>query len=439
MSKKKNLLSIIWFAVENLSTIAFGLVSVFLIARHFGPENLGKLSVVQSASALLMFLATLGLDHFIVRDLTRNPYDGKYIGTVMGMQMAGWLLYSLGVLVLLFTLGKLATLEMWLIASFVIMTTLFTRCTLGRLYFQAINLPKAIAASALVSRIAAILYVVISIYLGLSYLWCLLYLPLQAAIQCLMLWLRYKAHLAGERLGWACDLTRAIRLLKESLPALVAAAIFPIFMQSDVLIISHLLSDHAAGIYSAASRLVVQFNFVGPIIVMSFYVALSRKLEHRPDFEMMITGLVTIFLLISLPLALITSLCAPWIVHLLYGAKFEGTDQVLAALAWVWLFVIPASLYSRLLILRGQVRYELIKSLLVAFMSVSLNLVLIPRYGVVAAAWVSVFSYAVADFLIYAFFRDTRDVFKIAISSMVNVLLRPRLAFDSVVYVLNSK
>ncbi|MBF4232969.1 flippase, partial [Vibrio anguillarum] len=44
MSKIYNLKKAAWYSVENITTIIFGLVSVVIVARIFGPENLGKLS-----------------------------------------------------------------------------------------------------------------------------------------------------------------------------------------------------------------------------------------------------------------------------------------------------------------------------------------------------------------------------------------------------------
>lgn len=439
MSKKRNAKNLVWFAAENLSTILFGLVSVFAVARFFGPENLGKLSVVQSTSALFMFLATLGLDHFIVRDLAKDRNDGRYIGSVMMAQFLGWLLYSAGLIASLYWMGKLQSIQMVMIVLFVLLATLFTRATLGRLYFQATNQPRAIAASAMVSRAGALIYLLVAIYLGFSYEWVIAYLPLQAIIQCGMLFVKYqKLSQIGWR-DWQVDFQRMQSIVKEAAPALMSAAIFPIFMQSDVLIISHLLSDHAAGVYSAASKLIIQFNFVGPIITMTFYAALSKRLDDQLEFSQMVGGMATLFFIVAFPVALVTSIWAEQIIHLLYGAKFTESADALRVLAWVWLFVIPASLYSRLLIMRGQAKYELLKSIIVAVISVSLNFALIPHYGVVAAAAASVISYAVADFLIYAAFKSTRDVFLIACNAIFRIFFMPKKAWQAVVYVMSSK
>ncbi|MBF4348529.1 flippase, partial [Vibrio anguillarum] len=60
MSKIYNLKKAAWYSVENITTIIFGLVSVVIVARIFGPENLGKLSMIQAISSVTLFLVVLG-------------------------------------------------------------------------------------------------------------------------------------------------------------------------------------------------------------------------------------------------------------------------------------------------------------------------------------------------------------------------------------------
>lgn len=439
MSKKFNLINGLWYAVENLSSIAFSLVSVFFVARYFGPENLGKLSLVQAASSVFLCLATLGLDHFIVRDLARNRNDTTLLGSVMLAQLIGWIAYTFLVLSTLWLMGKLSSnVQMLVIALCVILTTLFTRATIGKLYFQATNEPKVIAKSALASRITALVYIVYVLSVDLPYELVLLYLPIQAAIQWLMLFYSYQNSSSGV-MSWRFDSGVLKKSLHEAFPVLLSAAIFPIFMQADILIISHLMSDRDAGIYSAAMRIITQFVFVGHIATMTFYAALSASLARPEIFERILSGLIKILFLVSFSMALFGFLYSDLIINILYGSRFSDSADVLKILVWVWPFIIPAALYSRLLILRGHAKYELIKSLIAASISLTLNFTLIPYWGLSAAATASVISYFFADFAIYAFFKETRKVNKLAIKAILDIFTRPIQSYASIMYTLASK
>src|SRR5574343_1717487 len=81
------------YAVESLSTLLFAVVSIALIARHFGPENLARYSVAQSISAMFMVFATLGLEQFLIRELARDEHDATLVTSLLTAMLVGWLIY----------------------------------------------------------------------------------------------------------------------------------------------------------------------------------------------------------------------------------------------------------------------------------------------------------------------------------------------------------
>ena len=106
MSVKYNLKKGAWYAVENTTMIMFGLLSVILVARIFGPESLGKLSLIQAISAMLLFTVVLGLDHIIVRDIARDPTNKRYLSTVFILQAIAWALHAVLVFFVLWLLSE---------------------------------------------------------------------------------------------------------------------------------------------------------------------------------------------------------------------------------------------------------------------------------------------------------------------------------------------
>lgn len=418
-----NLKSLGLYAVEHLTTIAFGLLGTAYVARVFGPESLGRLSQVQSVANMVLFMATLGLDHFIVRELCVNRADRQLIGTVSLAQVAGWGIHSL--LVFAALAGSHAHPGDFLIVVSVVLTTYLTRTIFLRLYFQAISAPKVIAVSAVVSRALALIYLLWSVAHGASYEIVLIYLPLQAAVQGAMFAWAYLREQPGIA-GYDFSLQRLRKLLAEAWPVLLSTALFPLFTQSDVLLVAHFRSIHEVGVYSAAMRLVVQLNFVGQIITMTFFPLLTRYWNEAPErYHHQVRRVATVLTVVSLTIAAGSSLLAGPIVELLYGPRFSESAEVLRIGAWVWVFLLPGTLYSRLLVLHGLARYELVKSIVAAVGSIGLNVLLIPHFGVVAAATVAVIAYLIADLLMYAAFAETRPIFRIALASIALPLRRP--------------
>jgi O-antigen/teichoic acid export membrane protein len=440
MSKKYNFKKAIWYSVENLTAIIFGLLSVVLVARLFGPESLGKLSLVQATSAMAMFMVVLGLDHIVVIDLARKPKDFQFMSTVFITQLIGWCFYMASVFLVLLFINELhIPSDILIIFIAVICATYFNRATVIKYYFQAINQPRTIAISALISRLCSLVYLLIALMLDFNYEFVLLFLPIQALIQFLILSITFFKSLDGG-FKFQYSYTRSKHILGEALPLIGAAVLFPIFMQADILLISALLSELDVGIYSAATRLISQFVFLGHIITMTFYLALTKRIDKdSADKELFISGLIKILFCFGFIMSFITFVLSDFIISILYGEKFLGAGDVLAIVAWNWCIIFPAALYSRLLVIWGLAKYEFIKSLVVATLSLSLNFMLIPKFGIIGAAFVSLCSYFIADFLIYACFSKTRYLFLLSFKSIYELVIHPKKSYSTIIYTLSCK
>jgi O-antigen/teichoic acid export membrane protein len=440
MSVKYNLKKGAWYAVENTTMIMFGLLSVILVARIFGPESLGKLSLIQAISAMLLFTVVLGLDHIIVRDIARDPTNKRYLSTVFILQAIAWALHAVLVFFVLWLLSEQGVESDVIVIFFaVIAGTYFSRATVLKLYFQATNQPKKIGTSAVYSRLLGLLYLGWALFNEYNYEYIILFIPIQTFFHFFML-LRFYLKEQKEPFTFYFDTKLVKKLLTEALPLLASAALFPIFMQADILLIATLMSEHDVGIYSASSRLVTQLVFLGHIITMTFYLALSKRIDsNSPDQIQFTQGLIKILFIFGFSMSLVVSLMSEFIIELLYGNSFQGAGEVLAILAWTWTFIFPAALFSRLLVLKGLMRFELIKSLIVAIFSLTANYLLIPIMGITGAAIISILSYFIADYLIYSVFKPTRGMFTLATMSVFEVFFRPSKTMQDIRHTLGSK
>ncbi len=440
MSKLYNLKKAAWYSVENITTIAFGLVSVVMVARFFGPENLGKLSMVQTISAITLFLVVLGLDQLIIRDLSNKKRDLEYISTVLIMQFSGFILHIISVfLVLYYVYDGMIEHDVMVIAFSVLLTVYFSRATVIKLYFQSINRPEVIALSAITSRVIAIIYMFYALINGYTYPSVITFIPLQAFVQIIIIFIIFLRMEDNNNFNiFKFNPCIAKNLFKEAMPLMASSILFPLFMQADILLISFIMSENEVGIYSAASRLITQFLFVGSIVTMTFYLGISSRINEKSlDEEKYIQGVLAMILVIAIIMSSSVFIFSDYIINTLYGDKFNGSEKILEVLSWEWLLILPAALYSRLLILYGLIKYEFIKSLIVAVFSLSLNYLLIPKFGILAAAYVSLFSYFIADLMVYFVFRKTRFLFYIGVKTILLFFTNPREVFSRIIYTLS--
>lgn len=421
--KKSNLFNALLYSSESLSALLFSLVSIALIARHFGPQEMARYNVAQSVSTICVVVATLGLEQFIVREMARNPGNATFASSTLAGMLLGWLAHLLIMLAYYAAVGDLQR-DLILVLCLA-MASLFLRVLFVKAFLQATNDPQPIAVAALLSRLAAVAYLVLGSRWDYTFDHMMLYLPLQAAAMLAIMLLMRPRWLALIRPRHV-DLDCLLGHLREAWPMFVASGLYFFYSQSDIILMSSLLDANTVGVYAAAIRLVPLASFIGFSLLATFYKEMDRRLAHEPDsFDTYVRSVLAVHFTAGLLLALGATLCADWAIHLLYGPRFQQSATVLKVACWAWLFMMPAALLSRLLVMLKLARYELIKMLLVAPAMVALNYLAISRIGILGAAAMSVLAYMAVDLAVYAVFKDTRQLARLGLGAIIDVCTRP--------------
>jgi O-antigen/teichoic acid export membrane protein len=417
---------IAWYSLEYLTSIAFGLFSIVLIARVFGPENLGKLSYIQAVANLLIFLAVLGLEQTLLKNLAKDPKNGNQLMNAVSLHLFGTVAFAglIYIVVLILEEGTIST-EINTIMLAVILFTFFSRATGLKIYFQAISKPKIISIAAIISRLFSLSFIFFSLHEDYEYHLVILFLPIQAFINFIFL-LAFFYFDKQRPTSFTPNGKEMLALVKEAMPLIGATALFPLFMQGDIVLIKYFLGNEATGVYSSAAKLIEQLVFVGHIIVLSFYSKIIElQSTNKILYKQYLTSLLRLLIVIGFVGALSVSFLSSFIIATFYGEQFKGSETILAILAWKWIFIFPAALLSRLLIIEGLAKYEFIKSVVAASLSIGLNILLIPIYGPIAAAIVSVFSYFIADLLLYKLFKQTHMLWGLIRISYLSFIYAP--------------
>jgi O-antigen/teichoic acid export membrane protein len=118
-----------------------------------------------------------------------------------------------------------------------------------------------------------------------------------------------------------------------------------------------------------------------------------------------------LFFSAALAIAVAMSLTADWIVVLLFGEAFSAAVTVLQIHIWSGCFIFVRYLIGQHLVITEQEPLSLFSHGMGALLNVGLNLWLIPKYGIVGAAWATLISYAYASFFFLFFAKRTREQF----------------------------
>jgi O-antigen/teichoic acid export membrane protein len=367
-----------------------------LIVRQLGAEEFGQYAAITAFGALFLFIGDLGLSPYAVRQVARlrdQPDAEAQISS----------LYSdiIGLRLVLMTLGCATMLvAAWLTERPAMMIGAMALNALGMLAYALQGSSEAFLAGFErldITAGARVVYQVIFVVLGAAALWFglgyygLIYGTLLSIAALTLICWRSLSRL-GVRPRWPH--TRVwLALLRASLPFGVIGFALGLSYKFDSVLLNIYRSDAETGYYNAAYNLVFSMATISNVINTSLYPSLTRQAAHAPQtLPRIYERVLRYLLLLSLPLAVGTTILAAPLVQLLFGVEYAAAAPTLQIVIWAVPLMFLSEFLGYVVLVanhEGRVARAIVISTSV---SVGLNLFLVPRYGLLAAASVTVFT-----------------------------------------------
>lgn len=389
--------NILWLAGERVVRLLLGFLVGAWVGRYLGPERYGTLAYAVALVAIFQAIATLGSDTIVVRDLVRRPDNAhRLLGTLLRLRiLSGILCWIVAVAAawLLDPHGDTA-----LLVAIVGCGLVFQAADTVDLWFQS----ELQSRRTVIAKLAACLVsngIRIALVLGHAPLIAFAVVAaVDSALVAIGLVLAYSRYPLTMRWSHARALSKSI--LVESWPFLLSSLSVLIYLRIDQIMLRTMRGDHELGLFAAAMPLSSVWQIIPTTLVSSLAPLVARrKAESEAGYQRTLLTIYRLFGVVSLVLATATALLAPLIVRLLYGPAFAGTAQVLAIHAFSNVFVALGLAQNLWITNEGAGRVSMIKTLAGGAIAVVGNLLLIPSYGAVGAAWVTIISFATSAIL----------------------------------------
>jgi O-antigen/teichoic acid export membrane protein len=160
---------------------------------------------------------------------------------------------------------------------------------------------------------------------------------------------------------------------------------FALFQQVDVLVIGGVLGAAAVGRYSAPLRLIVLLHYPGLSVASGVAPRVARGPDGAPAIATLAAALRALLLLQCLIVGPVLAWSGP-ISHLLLGSRYGESAQVLRAFAPFILLTGLAPLASMAVDYVGEARKRIPIAITTLAVNLAIDLVLIPRIGIVGGA-----------------------------------------------------
>lgn len=383
-----------------------------LLARLLGPAGYGQFAIGWKILLIGGLLAALGLDNGVVR------YGATYLGD--GTERLRALVrrtLRLSLLAGAIAGGALLLAAPWLAKTVYRATELqpvFYAFAFGLIFVPALRVGAAatrvwqdmrfsVIAEDLTQPVAQFALVLIFHWLGLQVVGAAaasvlsFLLALLLVLYCLRrLAPSRTAAVAGAIDSGETPIVRTRQLLAFSLPTSLAGTLSLAAMWIDLLLVGYFRSQAETGIYMAAS----QISFLFAVVLMSFnavFAPMIADLYHRGEQRRLNDLYRTSTrwgLLLGLPLFVVIAVDPAGLLRLLMGPRYLDGALPTLILAAGQLINLATGAVGFLLVMSGRQNRWLAASAAALVLNVSLNLVLIPRFGLEGAATATTISVA---------------------------------------------
>ncbi len=403
---KRYFLNTSWNFVGKIFSLFISFFVSIYVVRYLGPHDYGLMSYILSFVGLFSFVAALGVDSVLLRELTKYPEkQNELFGSALFLKLAGSIIaICLIIFFLQFTNNDFYT-NLLIIASS--LSFIFQSFQIIFFHFQAKAISKIpTLASVLIGLILSglkILFVILKLkvvfFLGIFILEPILY-----AISYIIL---YKMQGLSIK-NWAFNRSLAVALLKDSWPLMLASAFAFVYSRIDQIMIKNMMDSTAVGLYDVGVRLSEVWYLIPAIIVSSIFPAIinakkTDELVYQRRLARLYTLVIYISFFIILPLYFFSGLA----IKILYGVQFLGAISVLKIYVWSGLAMAIGTVVNQFLLVENLTRISLYINCLGMLINILLNLILIPRIGINGAALATLISYSLIPFSILLF-KKTR-------------------------------
>jgi O-antigen/teichoic acid export membrane protein len=398
-----------WLTFGRLAGDILGFLLFVVVSRTFGPEGTGLYAYGFAVSGFVYVVATLGLEDFGVREFARRAAGERH-------DLLDRLLTAQVVLLTVPVVALVAFL--WLshtsmeTATIIVLFSLYQiGLALSRTLFVPAFANQAMAGPAVTELSCRLTGVVLSLCFILVFKW-----PLVAAIAAFpvagLLLVVMASRSPRQHLG------RGLSVSTRDLPAIVRAAwpfamaelVFQFYARADVILVLWIVGEAAAGIYASAFKFVevglVPLFFLG----LAAYPGLSRLAERDGD----LTGAYEHLLRNSLFVAGVVSwgliFVVPSVVGPILGGRFLSVGPLVRIMSILPVLMAVEIASSRVLLATHRPVQRVIRQAWATGINVVLNILLIPRFGSIAAAYTAIVGLLVADGLYLHATRNPRVI-----------------------------
>lgn len=416
-NKKKVFANIFWAMTGKIVNMAGALLVGILVARYLGPAQYGLMNYVISYVTLFTVISNFGLDDIEIRELSRQPDKKDYIlGTCIRIRFGFALL---AFLLIVATLLIFRTDAFTSVMILVYAVTLFTGSfNLIRNYFTSIVKNEYVVKSEISRTIIGACIKIVLLWVKAPLEWFIVATMFDTVLVASGYCISYK-RTVGKMSNWRYDSSIIPFYLKESFPLVLSGAAVIIYQRIDQVMIGNMIDKESVGYFATAGKFLDLILFLPMVLTQTITPLLVKAKERdREEYESKKQQFVSIVVWVAILLSVFVSLFAYWLIHFTYGDKYLLAVPILQIMAFKTVGMALSSSSGQIIIMERIQKWAFIRNIMGCLICVGFNLLLIPRYGVIGSAWVTILTVAFTGCLANIFIPPYHKIMKIQLNAL---------------------
>lgn len=409
-TKESIVQNLFWAVLGKIVNLFGGLLVGIIVARYLGPEQYGLMNYVISYVFLFQTFALFGLDSIEIREEARGkkPYP-TIIGTAFFLKLffgcccilvavtTSWLMEADGYTTLLIAIYSLV----------VVLNSL----NVIRNYFTAIVQNEYVVKAEISRTLISIVIKLVLLMLNANLTWFITAYMFDFVLLGTGYMVAYQTRI-GPLSNWHFDRGYAIFMMKESFPLLLTSAAVIIYQRIDQVMIGNMIDKTSVGFFSVAAKFTEVLIFLPMILAQTITPILVQARERSiTEYQAKAQQFMNFSFWLSLFASAFVSVIAYWLIRYTFGTAYLPAVAVLQVMAFKAASVALSNTAGAMLVTEGLQRWAICRDGIGCVVCIVLNYLLLPRYGVIAAAFVSIVSNIAAGYLADAFIPAYRHLF----------------------------
>lgn len=390
--------------VGQVLNLVLGVFVTLLIVRSLGTTGFGEWSTIFSVSTLVGYFTNLGLSGVAVRFAASEPereadWIGGYATLTAALTVPAMVVYAA-------IMQVISTTEEMRIASLILALAYLAGvlATLSTIFRMRVRNDISIAFVTANSILWAGSVIVITTQHGGMVALAAAFLAVSVLIQgsqALLAMRTAPVHIRGSWRMWR-------PIMRVGMGVGLGALLTVTYARIDQVLVFELAPKRSeAGIYGAIYRVLDTAGFVPTAVMTTLFPIISAAHPSDPARVRRLVQLALDYLaMLSLPTLAFALAAAEPLIHLIFGSKFDEGAQALPILMAAYVVICFGYVSGNMIIATDLQRRYVNYAVVGLIVNVGLNLVLIPQYGYIAAAWITLLTNVIVVFpALYAVLR----------------------------------